>query len=89
MRLEGAAENFTNTATRIRFNSKLVRLEVRLRNRRGRFNSKLVRLKVDDLFNEDGDFQFQFQTGSIKSITGYYPKNDNSMFQFQTGSIKS
>ena len=54
------------------FNSKLVRLKVdggwRSRVSRDGFNSKLVRLKVGHLCTGGVDFfQFQFQTGAIKS----------------------
>ena len=54
------------------FNSKLVRLKARKRNRWGcgliaSFNSKLVRLKVrNELFGNEQNAMFQFQTGSIK-----------------------
>ncbi len=53
------------------------------------FNSKMVRLKVTVLdILSVGDRMFQFQNGSIKSMSKdpaflFYPK-----FQFQNGSIK-
>ena len=54
------------------------------------FNSKLVRLKgtfrgIYDLSRR----MFQFQTGSIKSLSGFAKKRFCGTFQFQTGSIKS
>ena len=80
----------TNTS----FNSKLVRLEAKLKNltwrRLSRFDSKLVRLEESTLaFCADiAHVQFQFQTGSIRSSqnTDYFGCAD--LFQFQTGSIR-
>ena len=76
----------------LRFNSKLVRLKVDddiAFAGRSCFNSKLVRLKGLRDGGTDAEYQFQFQTGAIKSA---YPLRQGNptrtTFQFQTGAIK-
>ena len=74
------------------FNSKLVRLKDQARTavarRRRGFNSKLVRLKVQSVVRRAVAAEFQFQTGSIKSVRYIYLCAWYREFQFQTGSIK-
>ncbi len=52
-------------------------------------NSKLVRLKGHYDTVRHGTLQFQFQTGSIKSVPFPTMVSMSMLFQFQTGSIKS
>ena len=55
-----------------------------------RFNSKLVRLKGEYRNSMAGQYQFQFQTGAIKSCKVlWHWLFAIVVFQFQTGAIKS
>ena len=59
------------------------------------FNSKLVRLEVEQsdeihVVQQSNCLKFQFQTGSIRSLSDIGLKNRKMIisFQFQTGSIR-
>ena len=54
-----------------------------------RFNSKMVRLKVRRCNELDLLTEFQFQNGSIKSLSIPAICEEPNEFQFQNGSIKS
>ena len=78
----------------LRFNSKLVRLEVQvllpLMSRLVSFNSKLVRLEDQIILSwSSSAYEFQFQTGSIRSPVVGFGIHSIITFQFQTGSIRS
>ncbi len=54
------------------------------------FNSNLVRLKDNtELYTFISLYVFQFQSGTIKSISKFSPVIYSLIFQFQSGTIKS